>query len=132
MTLKDQNCHKVIKINHASCNSPRPPLADIVLFGLSLSSLPSRFLKCICLGGGGVSHTYKGCFVLLPNRCGISQSTPLRGPTSSRALVPFSNRCGTLQSSPEICNSPRPLLRDIVLFGLSLSGFSSRFLKCVY
>ena len=32
----------------ASCNGPSPPLADIVLFGLSLSGFPLRFLKCIC------------------------------------------------------------------------------------
>jgi len=39
-------------------------------------------------------------FVLLPNRRGISQSTSLRGTTSSLALVPFFNRCGTPQSTP--------------------------------
>ena len=38
-------------------------------------------------------------FRLLPSRCGISQSTSLRGPTSSLALVPFCNRCGTPQST---------------------------------
>ena len=32
------------------CNSPRPPLADIVLFELSLSGFPSRFLKRVYKG----------------------------------------------------------------------------------
>ena len=40
-------------------------------------------------------HSYKQCFVLRPNRCRISQSTPFRGLASSQTLVPFSNRCGT-------------------------------------
>jgi len=96
-------------------------------------------------------HPYKGCFVLLPNRCGISQSTPLRVPASLLALVIFSNRCGTPQStssgtpshvhplwgstsslahhpvsgSDTICNSSSPPLADIVLFGLSLKVFKT-------
>ena len=41
-------------------------------------------------------HSHKGCFILLSNPCGTSQSTPL-GPASSLALtlVPFSNRYET-------------------------------------
>ena len=31
-----------------SCSGPSPMLADIVLFGLSLSDFPSRFLKRVC------------------------------------------------------------------------------------
>ena len=38
---------------------------------------------------------YKGCFILLPNRCRMSQSTPLQGQASSLAFIPFSNQCGT-------------------------------------
>ena len=34
------------------CNSPSPPLVDIVLFGLSLSDFPSRFFKMHLLGRG--------------------------------------------------------------------------------
>ena len=34
------------------CNSPSLPLADIVLFGLSLSGYPSRFFKTRLLGRG--------------------------------------------------------------------------------
>ena len=45
-------------------------------------------------------HPYKECFILLLNRFEISQFTPLQGPASSLALVPFSNRCGTSQSTP--------------------------------
>ena len=40
------------------------------------------------------------CFVFFPNRCGISQSTSLRGPASSLALITFSNQCGTPQFTP--------------------------------
>ena len=76
---------------------------------------------------------------------------------SSLALVSFSNRCGTLQSTPvgdqcpywhttscptpslvhrpvsnsdTICNSPSPLLGDIVLIEFSLSTSPRRFFKC--
>ena len=139
--------------------------------------------------GGSFPYPYKECFVLLPNRCGISQSTHLRAPASSLVLVSLSNRCGISQSTPFgaqrsastcsllqsrwdlpihplwspasllahrlvssplrglasslahhpvsgsdiICNSasanPSLPLVDIVHFGLSLLGFSSRFLK---
>ena len=72
------------------------------------------------------------------------------GPTSSMALVPFFNRCGILNPPPfetqhlywlahypvpdsdTICNSLSQLLPDIVFFRFFLSGFLSRFLKCVY
>ena len=54
-------------------------------------------------------RSYKKCFVLLSNPRGISQSTPLEGPMSSLThyLVP---------SFDTICNSPSPLLVDIVCF----------------
>ena len=91
-------------------------------------------------------HPYKECFGLLPNRRGISQSTPLQGPTSLLALIPLSNRCGISQSTPlqgpvsvlthrpvsgsdTICNGSSPPLADIFLFGLSLSSFPSRLLN---
>ena len=44
------------------CNSPNPPLADIILFGLSVSSLPSKFL-----GRGFHTLIKKEWFVLLHN-----------------------------------------------------------------
>ena len=56
------------------CNGSSTPLADIVLFGFSLSGFPSRFLTVSV--GERFSHPYKGCFVLLLNKCGKLQSTP--------------------------------------------------------
>ena len=50
---------------------------------------------------------------------------PLGGPMSLLAHRPVSN-------SDIICNSLSPPLADIILFGLSLPGFLSRFLKHVY
>ena len=103
------------------CNDPDPPLADIILFGLSLSG----FKTCV-LGEG---------FVLLPNQCGTSQSTSLQGPASLLAhrLVSTPLRVTArrpthrlVTGSDTICNDPNPPLADIVLFGLSLSGFPSR------
>ena len=57
--------------------------------------IPLKVFKMRLLGRG--FHTQ--CFVLCPNRCEIAQSTPLRGSTSSLALIPFSNRYGTPQST---------------------------------
>ena len=53
------------------CNRPNPLLANIVVFGLSLSSFLSRFLNAYAMER--FSHPYKQCFVLLPNRYEISQ-----------------------------------------------------------
>ena len=39
---------EILSIKVILCNSPSLPLADIVLFGLSLSRFPSRFLKRVC------------------------------------------------------------------------------------
>ena len=44
-------------------------------------------------------HPYEECFVLLPDCCGISQSTLLWGLASSLTLVPLSYRCGISQST---------------------------------
>ena len=62
-----------------------------ILFSLCF---PSKFLKC--LYQGRFPHPYKESFVLLPNRCRISQSTPLGGLAS--LFLP--NRCGISQSTP--------------------------------
>ena len=86
------------------CNGPSPPLADIILFGLSLSGFSSSFENAYARER--VPHPYKECFVLLSNSCGISQSTPIQGPTSSLALVPFSNQLW----DPQIHPSLRPSL----------------------
>ena len=64
--------------------------------------------------------------------------TPLRGLVSSLAptwcLPPFGGSASSLAHRPvsdsnTVCNSPSPLLADIVLFGLSLLGFPSKILK---
>ena len=103
------------------CKSPSPPLADIVLFGLYLSGFPSRFLKHVW---EWFPHPYKECFILLSNRCGISQFTPL-GPASSLA------HC-SVSGSDTICNSRNLPLTDIVFFGFpfrtSPQGFKTRLL----
>ena len=77
------------------CNSSSLPLADMVIFGFFLSGFPSKVYNASA--GERFSHPYKKCFVLLSNRCGISQSTPLRDPASSLALIHLSNRCGISQ-----------------------------------
>ena len=72
----------------------RSHLEDFVLFGLSPQGFKNASAR------GRFPHPYKECFFLLPNRCGISQSTPLRGPASSLALVPFFNQCGIPNPPP--------------------------------
>ena len=52
--------HRPVSGSDTICNDPDPPLADIVLFGLSLE------------GKGRFPHPYKWWFVLLPNQCGTS------------------------------------------------------------
>ena len=53
------------------CNDPNPPLADIVLFSLSLLGFPSRLSNSSARKR--FPHPYKECFVLLPNQGGTSQ-----------------------------------------------------------
>ena len=94
------------------------------------------------------SHSYKECFVLYPNRCGITQSTHYQGSASSLALIPLSNRYEISQSTPfgpafllahrsvsgfdTIFNRPNLPLADVVLFGFpfrySPQGFKTRLL----
>ena len=66
--------HRPVSGSNIICNSLSPPLVDIVLFELSLSSFPSRF-KARLLGRGFHTLIYKGCFSL-PH--GISQFTPFK------------------------------------------------------
>ena len=42
--------HCSVSSSDTFCKTPSLPLADIVLFGLSLSSFSSRFLKRVCYG----------------------------------------------------------------------------------
>ena len=74
-SLASSLTHHLVSDSDIICNGPSPPLVDIVLFGLSLSDLPLSFQNAFVRKR--FSHPYKGCFVLLSNRCGISQSTPL-------------------------------------------------------
>ena len=80
-----------------NCNSLSPRLANIVIFELSLSDFHSRFLNTSV--SEMFPHPYRECFVLLPNRRGISQSTSFQGLASSLTLVPLSNRCEISQST---------------------------------
>jgi len=78
-------------------------------------------------------HLYKGYFVFLLNRCGISQFTPLRGPAvlaGTRSLLQsaFSLAYRTMSSFDTICNGPNPPLVDIVFFELPLKAFKTRLL----
>ena len=118
--LASSLAHCPVSSSNTICNIPSPPLTDIILFGFSLSGFPSKFLKRV--PWERFPHPYKKCFVLLPNKCGISQSTPLQGPASSLALVPFSNRCRTPQSTP--FRSPASLLVHR-LVSTSLRGLAS-------
>ena len=101
------------------CNSLRQPLADIVLFGLSLPGFPLRFWNASAKKR--FPHPYnKECFVPLSNRCEISH--PLRGLASLLTHRPVSG-------SDTICNSLSPPLTNIVLFRLSLNIFKTRLLE---
>ena len=63
--LASLRAHHPISSSDTIYNSPSPPLAYIVLFGLSLLGFLSRFAR------ERFPHPYKGCFVLLFNQCGI-------------------------------------------------------------
>ena len=97
------------------------PLIDIVFFQFFLSGFSSKFLK-----RERFSHPCKECFVPLFNRCGISQSTRLRDPTSLLVLifVPLSNRYEILQSAASFQVHP---LRGVAssLIHLLVSGFDT-------
>ena len=69
-----------------------PPLNPPPLLAHRLVSIPLR--------------SYKWWFVLLPNQCRRSQSTPLWGPVFSLALFPSSNQCGTAPKSTSLTGTP--------------------------
>ena len=71
------------------CNSPSPPLVDIVLFRLSL-----KVFK-MCLLGREFHTLIKNALFSFSTDARSHNSPPLWGPVFSLALVPFSNRCGT-------------------------------------
>ena len=144
--------HSPVSGSNSMCNSLSPLLADIVLLDFPVfqsyttESVLIQILSCLgfplwafplSVARKRFSPTIKGCFILLPNQCGIltihpsfksnviantrsflqsmwdpTKSTPLRGPTSllAHSLVFGFNT---------ICNSPSPLLANIILIGLS-------------
>ena len=134
-----------MKVSSASfvllkCNGPSSSLANIVFFGLSLLGFPLRFLNAFVRER--FPHPYKECFVLLPNRRGISQSTsfgaqrscwhsfPSRDPQSTpfRAQLPCARvhplwdstaslAHRPMSGSDTIYNSSSLPLADIVHFG---------------
>ena len=61
--------HCLVSGSDTICNGPGPLLANIVLYGLSLSDFPSRLWNMSARER--FSHLYKRCFVLLPNQCEI-------------------------------------------------------------
>ena len=98
------------------CNSLSPPLSGYCLLWNFLYGLPLKVFKTRMLGRDFLTLIRN----LFSNQCGISQSTSLGAPASSLAHRPVSG-------SHTICNSLSPPLADVVLFGLSLSGYPSRF-----
>ena len=94
--------HHPVSSSDTICNKPKPTSSKYCPFWAFPFGLPFNVFKT----RERFPHPYKECFVLLPNRCGISQSTPFRGPASSLALVPFSNRCRTPQSTPFRAHCP--------------------------
>ena len=87
-------------------------------------------------------HPYKECFVLLPDRCGISQLISPAGPSVLASTLPrvhplrgsaslLAHR-RPVSSSDTIYNCPNSRLVNIVFFELSRPNFLSRFLKRVY
>ena len=73
--------HRPVSGSNTNCNAPDPPLADIVLFGLS-----------------GFHTLINGGLFSSPTNVG-HHNPPLRGPASSLALISSSNRCGTAPKS---------------------------------
>ena len=137
------------------CNGLSPPLADFVLFGLPLKVFKIRLLgrgfhtfiknASFSFATDVGSHnppslrpSVLACTLfLLPSMWDL-QSIPLWGPASllAHCLVstPLRGSASSLthrlvSGFDPIYNSPSPPLVDIILFGLSLSGFPSRFLK---
>ena len=149
--------HRPVTGSNTICNGPSPSLADIVLFELSLkvfkTCLLGRGFHTLIKSVSFSSPTNVGshnpppplqgptsslAHVLSPINVGpppnpppsganiltdtLPRVTPFQGTSSSLAHRPVSG-------SDTICNDPSPPLADIVLYGLSLSGFPSRFLK---
>ena len=122
--------HRPVSGSDTICNGPSPPLADIVLFGLSLSGL--RLL------GRGFHTLINNALFSSPTDV-ESHNLPLFGAQRPRwhsfpspinlgpPIHALSGPASLMAHRPvsgfdTICNGPSPSLADIVLFGLSLSG----------
>ena len=98
------------------------------------SPLPMRDLTIHPLRGLASSLA----LISFSNRCETSQSTPPSGSSVLASTLPrvhplqglasILSHCPVL-GSDTICNSPSPALADIVLIGLSLSGFPLKIFK---
>ena len=107
--------------HHVQCNSPNSPLANIVYFDMLYITISFKALKRVLLRRGFHALIINASFPS-PTNVG-SHNPPPWGSTSS-----LTHR--SVFASYNICNSPSPRLANIVIFELSLSGFS-RFLKRV-
>ena len=81
--------HRPVSGSDTICNGPSPPLTNIVLFGLSLSGFSSRLYNTSARER--FPHPYKGCFVLLPNQCGIVSPTIVGSHTSYKIAKDLTN-----------------------------------------
>ena len=101
------------------CNGLSPPLADIVIFRLSFKVFKKRLLR------ERFPHPYKWCFVLLPNRCEISQSIPFKAQHPRWHSFPSSIDVGphnTVPSGPSVllgtasCTPSHTLIKVVSFF----------------
>ena len=74
MTIKEARKTEQYNVLNRICNGTNPPLADIVLSGLSLSRFPSRFLKRVC--GRGFHTLIKGVSFSSPTDVGSHNPPP--------------------------------------------------------
>ena len=144
--------HHPVSDSDTICNGPDPPLADIVLFGLPLKALKRVYSFHTLINGGLFSSPTKwditihppsgpsvlgGTLSFLPSMSDSPPIHPLWGPASllahrivSTPPPPWKTTRRLahrpVSDSDTICNGSDPPLADIVLFGLSLSGFPSR------
>ena len=130
--------HHLVFDSDTICNSPNPPLIDIVFFRLSLKVFKTHLLgKRFLIKNVLFPLQPMWDLTIHPPRHSVLADTPsllqsiwditvhpLRGSASLLAHR-------SVFDSDTICNNPSSPLADSVLFGLSLSRFPSRFLKRV-
>ena len=99
--------HRLVSSSDTICNRSSLSLEDIVHLSLLHIAISLTVLKRV--DSERFPRPYKECFIFLSNRCGISQSTPFRDPTSSLIYR-------SVSGSDTICNNPSLPLADIVHF----------------